>query len=82
MQSLDGENIVFGRVVEGLDVISSIVAVPTFLPYGNGKAFNDLANFIGDDRASKTKAKWGRPLKAVVITGKLVRFIFYVRFFV
>ncbi|KAL4535009.1 hypothetical protein Ndes2437A_g05752 [Nannochloris sp. 'desiccata'] len=69
-QSLDGENIVFGVTLEGLDVISSISRVPTFQPpKGNGKAFNDLAKFIGDERASKTSAKWGKPLKAVLITG-------------
>lgn len=69
-QSLDGENIVFGATLEGLDVISSISRVPTFQPpKGNGRAFNDLAKFIGDDRASKTSAKWGKPLKAVLITG-------------
>ena len=67
--SLDGENIVFGRVIEGLDTtIAAVAAVPTFQPYGNQKTFNDIANFIGDERASKTKAKWGKPLKAVVIT--------------
>jgi peptidyl-prolyl cis-trans isomerase B (cyclophilin B) len=69
-QSLDEENIVFGVTLEGLDVISSISRVPTFQPpKGNGKAFNDLAKFIGDERASKTSAKWGKPLKAVLITG-------------
>ena len=68
-QSLDGENIVFGVTLEGLDVISAIARVPTFQPpVGNGRAFNDLAKFIGDERASKTRAKWGKPLKAVLIT--------------
>jgi peptidyl-prolyl cis-trans isomerase B (cyclophilin B) len=68
-QALDGENIVFGVIVEGLDVISAITRVPTFQPpRGNGKSFNDFAKFIGDERASKTSAKWGKPLKAVLIT--------------
>ena len=53
---------------EGLDVVSEIARVPTFQPIGNGRTFNQIANFIGDERASKTSAKWGKPLKAVVIT--------------
>ncbi|PSC76546.1 peptidyl-prolyl cis-trans isomerase chloroplastic [Micractinium conductrix] len=67
--SLDGENIVVGQVAEGLDVVAAITQVPTFTPNDNGRAFNQFANFIGDDRAAKTASKWGRPLQAVVITG-------------
>lgn len=65
---LDDENIVVGQVVEGLDVVASITQVPTFTPNENSRAFNQFASFIGDDRAGKTRAKWGRPLQAVVIT--------------
>ena len=67
--ALDGENIVFGQLVEGQDVLGVVGTVPTFLPMGNLKAYNDFAKFIGDDRAAKTSAKWGKPLKAVVILG-------------
>ncbi|KAL4431600.1 hypothetical protein ABPG77_001442 [Micractinium sp. CCAP 211/92] len=66
--SLDGENIVVGQVSEGLEVVAAITKVPTFTPNDNARAFNDFAQFIGDERAAKTRAKWGRPLQAVVIT--------------
>ncbi|KAL4458988.1 hypothetical protein ABPG75_013853 [Micractinium tetrahymenae] len=66
--SLDGENIVVGQVSEGLDVVAAITQVPTFTPNDNARALNDFANFIGDERAAKTRAKWGRPLQVVVIT--------------
>ena len=57
------------RPAEGLDVVDRIAHVPVFLPDSNLRAFNELASFIGDDRASKSRAKWNKPLKAVVITG-------------
>lgn len=60
---------VFHACAEGLDVIGEIGTVPTFLPKGNLKAYNEFASFIGDERAGKARAKWGKPLKAVVITG-------------
>jgi peptidyl-prolyl cis-trans isomerase B (cyclophilin B) len=53
---------------EGLEVIRAVTQVPTFTPNSNSRAFNDFANFIGDDRAAKTKSKWGRPLQAILIT--------------
>lgn len=53
---------------EGLEVVAAITKVPTFTPNDNARAFNDFAQFIGDERAAKTRAKWGRPLQAVVIT--------------
>lgn len=65
---LDDENIVFGVVERGLDVVGAISRVPTFQPSGNLRAFNDLAKLIGDERANKTRAKWGKPLQAIVIT--------------
>jgi peptidyl-prolyl cis-trans isomerase B (cyclophilin B) len=52
---------------EGMDVVGKVASVPVFLPDGNLRAFNDLARFIGDERAGKSRAKWGKPLKAVVI---------------
>lgn len=64
---LDGENIVFGKVENGLDVVSAISSVPTFQPAGNLKAYNAFASLIGDERADKARALWGKPLKAVVI---------------
>ncbi|EFN53309.1 hypothetical protein CHLNCDRAFT_26066, partial [Chlorella variabilis] len=67
--SLDGENIVVGQVTpESLEVIRAITAVPTFTPNDNARAFNQFASFIGDERADKTRSKWGRPLQAILIT--------------
>jgi hypothetical protein len=54
---------------EGLDVIADIGTVPTFQPNDNLVAYNKFAQLLGDERAVKTRAKWGKPLKAVVITG-------------
>jgi len=65
---LDNGNIIFGTVLEGMDVVSRIAAVPTFKPGDRIKAFNELAQFIGDDRASKGRSTWDRPLKAIVIS--------------
>ena len=67
--SLDGENIVFGKVLEGFDTMSAITAVPTFKPYNERvMSFNKLASFLKDDRADRVRAKWGKPLKSIVIT--------------
>ncbi|KAK9811475.1 hypothetical protein WJX72_004540 [[Myrmecia] bisecta] len=66
--ALDGRNIVFGKVLEGLDTVSRVAAVPTFKPSGKLIAFNQLASLIGDDRAARSRSSWGKPLKAVVIT--------------
>ena len=67
--ALDGENIVFGVVEEGYDVLRDIVAVPIFAPNSNITAFNMLASTFGDERAARARKSWGKPLKAVVITG-------------
>jgi hypothetical protein len=42
--------------------------VPTFMPGESARQMNAFATFLGDERAAKAKQKWGRPLKAVVIT--------------
>ena len=42
--------------------------VPTFSPGAKARQMNAVASFLGDERAAKARAKWGRPLKAVVIT--------------
>lgn len=71
---LDGANIVFGRVVEGMAVVGQVASVPVFgpSPVGNSLAFNSLASAIGDDRAATVRRKYGKPLKAVVILGSEV----------
>lgn len=42
--------------------------VPTFMPGESARQMNAFASFLGDERAAKARQKWGRPLKAVVIT--------------
>jgi len=66
---LDESNVVFGRVVEGMAVVSTITAVPTFKPSQNSQQMNTFAQSIGDDRAATVRRKYGKPLKAVIITG-------------
>ncbi|KAJ0235799.1 Peptidyl-prolyl cis-trans isomerase CYP28 [Hirschfeldia incana] len=65
---LDGGNIVFGTVLEGLDVVTSIAAVPTFKPSEKIRQFNDFAEFLGDERAQNARSLWNRPLKTVYIS--------------
>ncbi|XP_024027721.1 peptidyl-prolyl cis-trans isomerase CYP28, chloroplastic isoform X1 [Morus notabilis] len=66
---LDGKNIVFGSVLEvGLDVVTSIAAIPTYRPAERIRQFNDLAKFLGDERAQNARASWNRPLKTVFIS--------------
>eukprot|EP00873_Tetraselmis_striata_P035723 jgi/Tetstr1/455987/TSEL_042766.t2 len=65
--SLDGENVVFGRVIEGLGTLSALADVPTFYPPERSRMLNNVAKVIGDDRAAKAQSNWGRPLKPVVI---------------
>jgi len=66
---LDEQNIVFGRVSEGLDVISRIAEVPTFKPNKSLQVFTDLAAAVGDDRLTKKAAIYGKPLTPVVFLG-------------
>ncbi|KAL3747860.1 hypothetical protein ACJRO7_016642 [Eucalyptus globulus] len=65
---LDSKNIVFGTVLEGLDVITAIASIPTYKPSENIRQFNDLAEFFGDERAQNARAMWNKPLKTVYIS--------------
>ncbi|OAE29073.1 hypothetical protein AXG93_1626s1000 [Marchantia polymorpha subsp. ruderalis] len=65
---LDNGNIVFGTVLEGLDVVAAVAKVPTYKPSEKIRQFNDFAEFLGDDRAANARNFWNRPLKTVVIT--------------
>jgi peptidyl-prolyl cis-trans isomerase B (cyclophilin B) len=47
--------------------VAAITQVPLFTPNDNARAFSKFASLIGDERAAKTRAKWGKPLQAVVI---------------
>ena len=57
------------RVLDGMTTVSMVASVPTFSPNEGARQMNAVASFLGDERAAKTRAKWGKPLKAVVITG-------------
>ncbi|XP_057431886.1 peptidyl-prolyl cis-trans isomerase CYP28, chloroplastic [Lotus japonicus] len=65
---LDNKNIVFGTVLEGLDVITAIASIPTYKPSERIRQFNDLAEFFGDDRAQNARSIWNKPLKIVYIS--------------
>ena len=66
--SLDGKNIIFGQVDrESLDVIAKIANTPVFSPSSQVKAWNFIANRVGDERAAKSKLIWTKPTKAVAI---------------
>ncbi|KAK9864152.1 hypothetical protein WJX84_012172 [Apatococcus fuscideae] len=67
--SLDGTNIVFGRVLEGLDTVSAVARVPTFKPSERIRFYNSVARFLGDGRAEQAQRQWGKPLQPVLITG-------------
>ncbi|XP_011625072.1 peptidyl-prolyl cis-trans isomerase CYP28, chloroplastic isoform X1 [Amborella trichopoda] len=66
--NLDNRNIVFGAVLEGLDVVRTLATIPTFKPSERIRQFNDLAEFLGDERAQNARSIWNRPLKTVSIS--------------
>ena len=64
--SLDGGNVVFGRVVAGLEVVAAVAALPALGPTPG--PFNALATALGDERGARARARFGQPLRLVVIT--------------
>ncbi|XP_058067506.1 peptidyl-prolyl cis-trans isomerase CYP28, chloroplastic [Magnolia sinica] len=65
---LDNQNIVFGEVLEGIDVVASVATIPTYKPAERIRQFNDFAEFLGDERAQNARTSWNRPLKTVFIS--------------
>ncbi|KAH9296888.1 hypothetical protein KI387_028570 [Taxus chinensis] len=65
---LDNRNIIFGSVLEGMDVVTAIAAIPTYKPGESIRQINDLAEFLGDERAQNARNLWNRPLKSLFIS--------------
>ena len=63
--SLDGGNVVFGRVVHGLDVVSAVAGMQALGPTPG--PFNALATALGDERGAQARSRFGQPLRLVVI---------------
>ncbi|KAG6772294.1 hypothetical protein POTOM_023697 [Populus tomentosa] len=51
-----------------LDVVTSIASIPTYKPSDRIRQFNDLAEFLGDERAQNARTIWNKPLKTVYIS--------------
>lgn len=60
---------VFGRVLDGLETVAAITRLPTFNPAERIQVLNKVASLIGDERAARVRAKYGRPLRSIVIVG-------------
>lgn len=69
---LNNGNVVFGRVLDGFDVLGKIAEVKTFTPSARVQAFNSLAQALGDERAEEARRTWGRPIRPVVILSSSV----------
>lgn len=54
--------------MSGLDIVAAIASIPTYKPGERIRQFNDLAKFLGDERAQNARAIWNRPLKTVYIS--------------
>ena len=65
---LDNANVVFGRVVDGLETLRQLAEVKTYKPSTRIQAFNTFARAIGDERASEVRKTWSRPIQPVVVS--------------
>ena len=66
--TLDGTSLVVGRVVEGMDLVQRIAALPT-VPDNTGSPLFAAAKSIGDKRASVAELGFNRPYAKVVVKG-------------
>lgn len=49
-------------------MVTAIASIPTYKPSERIRQFNDLAEFLGDERAQNARTIWNRPLKSVYIS--------------
>lgn len=55
---LDGNNIAFGRVIEGMEILSRLNADPTSKPDKFTQTMNQLAEVAGDYRYKVVRQTW------------------------
>jgi len=48
--------------------VTSIASIPTYKPSDRIRQFNDLAEFLGDERAQNARTIWNKPLKTLYIS--------------
>ncbi|KAL2929870.1 Peptidyl-prolyl cis-trans isomerase CYP28 chloroplastic [Bienertia sinuspersici] len=51
-----------------MDVVRAISASPTYKPGERIRQLNDLAGFLGDERAQTARSFWNHPLKTIYIS--------------
>mgnify|MGYP000742348571 FL=1 len=56
------------KIDAGLDVVRALATVPTYKPGERIRQLNELATFLGDERASNARNFWYRPLTALYIS--------------
>ncbi|CAM0879296.1 unnamed protein product [Alopecurus aequalis] len=64
---LDASALVVGRVVDGMDVVGKIAAVPTVRD-NTGSAYFKVAKLIGDKRAVVAERGFNRPYTKILVT--------------
>jgi len=64
---LDGQDIGFGAVEEGYDVLAEISRAQTYAPSRILKAYNSIGETFGDSRAKTARLSWERPQDTFVI---------------
>ena len=68
--SLDGKDIVIGRVLEGMDTVAALARLPTYAPQADSplRTYNALASALGDGRGAKARTAWSKPRVRVIVT--------------